>query len=145
MFYKGEQVGERRYYDERLTQFLLRYRDPVRYGAWRDSYEARRHPDGAAIVLANALAILIDSGHGVPPPVGRDGVELPLDEGPAPAPEIEPDYDSLFPDDTPELRRLRELLCASNRQCDDPDDETVDWRDPLTALRPNRASKFKAP
>ncbi len=117
----------------------------MRYGAWRDSYEARRHPDGAAIVLANALAILIDAGHGVPPPVGRDGVELPLDEGPAPAPEIEPDYDSLFPDDTPELRRLREVLCTSNRQCDDPDDETVDWRDPLTALRPNRPSKFKVP
>jgi len=143
VFYKGEQVGERRYYDERLTQFLLRYRDPVRYGAWRDSYEARRHPDGAAIVLANALAILIDAGHGVPPPVGRDGVELPLDEGPAPAPAIEPADDSLLA--TPELRQLRDKLWNTNRQRDDPDDETGDWRDPLTALRPNRPSKFKVP
>jgi hypothetical protein len=49
VFYQGEQVGERRRYDERLTMFLLRYRDPVRYGAWLDGYEARRHPDGAAM------------------------------------------------------------------------------------------------
>jgi hypothetical protein len=30
-YYKGELVGEHRRYDERLTQFLLRYRDPLRY------------------------------------------------------------------------------------------------------------------
>ena len=36
MFYKGEQVGERRYFDERLTMFLLRLRDPARFGTWRD-------------------------------------------------------------------------------------------------------------
>lgn len=36
VFYKGEQIGERRYYDERLAMFLLRYRDPYRYGAWND-------------------------------------------------------------------------------------------------------------
>ncbi|KQN92427.1 hypothetical protein ASE95_06740 [Sphingomonas sp. Leaf231] len=36
IFYKGEQIGERRRYDEKLTMFLLRYRDPCRYGAWRD-------------------------------------------------------------------------------------------------------------
>jgi len=145
VFYKGEQIGERLYYDERLTQFLLRYRDPVRYGAWRDSYEARRHPDGAAIILANALNILMDAGHGVPPPADRDGVERPLDEGPQPESEIEPDWDAKFPDDDPELRDLREALCGGGRPDVDPDDEKHDWRDPLTALRPNRASKFKVP
>lgn len=31
IFYKGEQVGERRHFDERLTQFLLRTRDPFRH------------------------------------------------------------------------------------------------------------------
>lgn len=36
LFYKGEQVGEWREYDERLTMFLLRYRRPARYGAWLD-------------------------------------------------------------------------------------------------------------
>jgi hypothetical protein len=32
IFYKGEQVGEYRHYDERLTMFLLRSRRPQRYG-----------------------------------------------------------------------------------------------------------------
>jgi hypothetical protein len=36
VFFQGEQVGERRYYDERLTMFILRMRDPVNYGGWRD-------------------------------------------------------------------------------------------------------------
>jgi hypothetical protein len=31
VFYKGEQVGEWRHHDERLTMFLLRYRRPHRY------------------------------------------------------------------------------------------------------------------
>jgi hypothetical protein len=34
IFYKGEQVGEWRHYDERLTMFLLRNRRPARYGRW---------------------------------------------------------------------------------------------------------------
>lgn len=32
VFYRGEQVGERRHFDERLTMFLLRLRDPYRFG-----------------------------------------------------------------------------------------------------------------
>ncbi len=36
IFYKGEQVGEYRHYDERLTMFLLRSRRPQRYGKWID-------------------------------------------------------------------------------------------------------------
>jgi hypothetical protein len=34
IFYKGEEVGEWRHYDERLTMFLLRSRRPQRYGKW---------------------------------------------------------------------------------------------------------------
>lgn len=34
IFYKGEQVGEWRHYDERLTMFILRSRRPERYGKW---------------------------------------------------------------------------------------------------------------
>ena len=63
IFYQGEQVGERRYYDERLTQFMLRYRDPVRYGRWLDHYQARRHPDGAGIALARALNEVTDAAY----------------------------------------------------------------------------------
>src|SRR5690606_36739735 len=36
IFYHGEQVGEWRHFDERLTLWLLRYRHPRLYGAWRD-------------------------------------------------------------------------------------------------------------
>ncbi len=34
IFHKGEQVGEWRHHDERLTMFLLRSRRPERYGKW---------------------------------------------------------------------------------------------------------------
>jgi hypothetical protein len=36
IFYKGEQVGEYREYDERLAMFVLRYRRPQKYGGWID-------------------------------------------------------------------------------------------------------------
>jgi len=36
IFHKGEQIGEWREYDERLTMFLLRTRRANRYGAWID-------------------------------------------------------------------------------------------------------------
>ena len=55
IFYKGEQVGERRYYDERAAMFMLRYRAPTRYGAWRDQMISQRAPDGAAHLLAQAM------------------------------------------------------------------------------------------
>ncbi|HEX8483917.1 hypothetical protein [Sphingomonas sp.] len=63
VFYKGEQIGERRHYDERLTQFLLRYRDPVRYGAWLDQREAQRHPDGPALTLSRLVNRLAEEAH----------------------------------------------------------------------------------
>jgi len=37
VFYKGEQVGEWRHYDERLTMFLLRFRRRHRFGPEADS------------------------------------------------------------------------------------------------------------
>jgi hypothetical protein len=48
VFYKGEQIGERTYYDERLTMFLPRYRDPARYGRWRDQVRVDVPPDAVA-------------------------------------------------------------------------------------------------
>ena len=36
IFFQGEQVGEYRHYDERLTMFLLRYRRAHRYGSQLD-------------------------------------------------------------------------------------------------------------
>ena len=59
IFHGGEQVGERRHFDERLTMFLLRYRDPARYGKWRDGIEAHRHPEGPVMILFYRLARLL--------------------------------------------------------------------------------------
>lgn len=39
VFFRGEQVGEWREYDERLAMFLLRYRRPARFGGWIDGRE----------------------------------------------------------------------------------------------------------
>lgn len=58
VFYKGELVGERRYYDERLTMFLLRYRDPTRFGAWLDRTIAQRGRDHEAQALGEHLGRL---------------------------------------------------------------------------------------
>lgn len=48
VFYHGEQVGEWRHYDERLTHWLLRYRRPARYGAWREQQPAPPPDDAHA-------------------------------------------------------------------------------------------------
>lgn len=48
VFYKGEQVGERRYFDERLTMFILRLRDPVGHGKWRERTTFTCDDDGLA-------------------------------------------------------------------------------------------------
>lgn len=45
IFYRGEQVGEWREYDERLAMFLLRYRRPARFGAALDDLPAGADPD----------------------------------------------------------------------------------------------------
>lgn len=58
IFYQGEQIGERVYYDERLAMFLLRTRDARNHGAWRDRREPRREPDAEAATLAHWLGNL---------------------------------------------------------------------------------------
>ena len=77
IFYKGEQIGEHRRYDEKLTMFLLRYRDPVRYGAWMDTVRAERSPDAATICLnrmidqVEADAYAREAGDPLPKPFVR--------------------------------------------------------------------------
>jgi hypothetical protein len=79
IFYKGEQVGEWRHFDERLAMFLLRYRRPARFGAHLDSLPG---PDGdeddAAEEPMGRLEWLLDelTDHGDPPlnlPAPLDG------------------------------------------------------------------------
>ena len=137
VFYKGEQVGERRRYDERLTMFLLRYRDPVRYGAWLDSMEARRHPDGAAITLAYALNKVLDRAHGSGPdaPAANDKPDLDAALEPALAngpPPVEPAAAMELAGD--DIRsQITNALRAANRQIEREQQEAADadaddWR-----------------
>lgn len=86
VFFQGEQIGERRHYDERLTMFLLRYRDGNRYGKWKDkSISEHNHPDSVARSLAQCLlrvmkdGLAFDGGDPAPvhppfDPAGRVGV-----------------------------------------------------------------------
>jgi hypothetical protein len=151
IFYQGEQVGERIHYDERLTMFLLRYRDPVHYGAWRDGMEARRHPEGPAIVLAHALHAVMDAAHGYDPDA--------FDEGGAPDPNPDPDalpralalgpaldqraVDAAAAPDhlSPEAREFWIAFRAARRRQDEArarDGAEDDWADPLLAMRPRK-------
>jgi len=57
IFYKGEQVGEWRHFDERLTMFLLRTYRPHRYGKWRDGLPLELEEDDC-----NDAAIRLDGG-----------------------------------------------------------------------------------
>lgn len=82
VFFQGEQIGERRYFDERLTRFILTRRDPVRYGPWIDRVEeARRHPDGAARQLSFAIHNLEGDAYaneaGEPRPRDRFQIDWP--------------------------------------------------------------------
>ncbi|MBA3898247.1 MAG: hypothetical protein H0X36_14180 [Sphingomonadaceae bacterium] len=54
-YYKGELVGEHRRYDDSLTRFLLRYRDPPRYAHSLDKQEYGGSDELLAIRLARML------------------------------------------------------------------------------------------
>jgi hypothetical protein len=60
IFYKGEQVGERVTFNERITATLLRAHAPQRYGAWRDKLIVEQnHPDSDAMIYHEALRRLV--------------------------------------------------------------------------------------
>jgi hypothetical protein len=44
VFYKGEQCGEKRWYNDRLLMFILRHRNPEKYGAPAPLPPGTRHP-----------------------------------------------------------------------------------------------------
>jgi hypothetical protein len=71
IFHKGEQVGEYRHYDERLTMFLLRSRRPQRYGKWIDRMlmpeRDEEAPEDPGIVLEGGLSGIEWEARDVPP------------------------------------------------------------------------------
>ncbi|HEU4821176.1 MAG TPA: hypothetical protein VFS87_08475 [Qipengyuania sp.] len=79
IFHGGEQVGERRHFDERLTMFLLRYRDPTRYGKWLDTTETSQHSEGPVMTLAYRTLRMARAAWAA--------FEAALDGKPAPEPE----------------------------------------------------------
>ena len=58
-FYKGEIIGERRRYDERLALFLLRYRRPLTYARhWDRAPVIAGHPEDEAERFAAGLLVV---------------------------------------------------------------------------------------
>jgi hypothetical protein len=57
-FYKGELVGTHRRYDERLTMFILRTRDPDRFGRRAETAERLHTREGRALDLADFLHLV---------------------------------------------------------------------------------------
>lgn len=54
-YYKGELIGEHRRYNDRLVQFILRYRDRHRYGRYLDQTVPDAHPEAVALALGDAI------------------------------------------------------------------------------------------
>jgi hypothetical protein len=71
VFFRGEQIGEKRFYDERLAMFLLRRRDPARYGNWRDRVEWHGHPEAEAIALARGKMAVREDADAEPAELGK--------------------------------------------------------------------------
>ena len=69
IFHKGEQVGEYRHYDERLTMFLLKTRRPQRYGKWIERMgdpEDAEPEEESGITLDGRLAAIEFLGEDIP-------------------------------------------------------------------------------
>ncbi len=60
IFRGKEQVGEYRHFDERLTMFLLRYRDPVRFGKYMDAMIAQQPDEARGVMFMRARGLLED-------------------------------------------------------------------------------------
>lgn len=59
-YYQGELIGEHRRYDERLTMFLLRYRDSARYGKHLDRAAHGESHEEVALTLQRAVSLALD-------------------------------------------------------------------------------------
>ncbi|MDB5678408.1 hypothetical protein [Sphingomonas bacterium] len=59
IFHGADQVGERRHFDERLTMFLLRTRDPARYGKWRDRFETSERQEARPGILSYRIGRML--------------------------------------------------------------------------------------
>lgn len=59
VFYRGEVIGERRVYNDRLTMFLLRMRDPLRFGAPAASARRWLTSHGLSSLIKRSIARIV--------------------------------------------------------------------------------------
>jgi len=111
--------------------------------------EARRHPEGPAIVLAHALHAVMDEAHGFDSTEFAENGEEEADENGLPrALELGPALDqravdaAAAPDHLgPEAREFWIAFRAARRRQDEAaarDGAEDDWADPLLAMRPRK-------
>lgn len=111
-YYKGELIGEHRRYDERLTMFILRYRDPLRYGKHLDRAGYCGNIEKSAVLLGDALEhVRFDAmreAAGLPrtfvrdiPVANDDEEDEDEDEEREPVPPLDDEEDEDLPDDDP--------------------------------------------
>lgn len=77
IFHKGEQVGEWRDYDERLTMFLLRSRRAARYGKWLEKFYPKALPtqDETDEAVADNLVVIEENAADLDAATSRARVE----------------------------------------------------------------------
>jgi hypothetical protein len=63
-FYQGQQVGEHRRYDERLAMFLLRVRDPARFGKQVEQHDYDYAPGMLAHEFLKSRNLLLRTARG---------------------------------------------------------------------------------
>lgn len=76
-YYKGELVGEHRRYNDRMAMFLLRYRDPLRYGKHREDLAYFGDVEMFAVKLARFITAVEDEAPAYPPRKKRGRKKAP--------------------------------------------------------------------
>jgi len=59
VFYRGEQIGERRQFNDGLAMFLLRHRDQRGYGKWRERHLHNYPSENLAVRLYKRLCTVV--------------------------------------------------------------------------------------
>ena len=125
VFYQGEQIGERRHYDERLTMFLLRYRDAPRYGKWLDGMVTTERYDGRAIDLSKMVHRVEEDAY------YRDFGQVPRRHEPIRQTHL------VMPDELDAMRAHAEARHQAAEQQPAAREEEADWQAYLDTLGPD--------
>ena len=146
-YYKGELVGEHRRYDERLTMFILRYRDPLRYGRHLDRLEPGGHREEQPLKLGDALAWVEQDARrdaaGRPRQVVSDLARL-TEAGDEEVGDRSPDRANLFRWSRPSVDPVDEEESGRDRDGEDALTPDVASTSSTSAAGPDRAARRRA-